>query len=123
MLLRDINFMEESFKYINEKGFINMEKIEKVNSLLEKYFKYKKEEKKKSNKRIPIHLNFFDQLEIIQEEELENRANNIEPVYKYDKQGIKTLTNIDKKFFEKKNKKRNSVSTSNFSGFSSIFNK
>ena len=99
MLLRDINFMEESFKYINEKGFINMEKIEKVNNLLEKYFKYKKEEKKKSNKKIPIHLNFFEQLEIIQEEELENRANNIEPVYKYDKQGIKTLTNIDKKFF------------------------
>ena len=27
MLLRDINFMEESFKYINEKGFINIEKI------------------------------------------------------------------------------------------------
>ena len=28
LLLRDINFVEESYKYINEKGLINIEKIE-----------------------------------------------------------------------------------------------
>ena len=78
---------------------------------------------KKSYKRIPIHLNFFKHLEIIQEEELENRANNIDPVFKYDKQDIKTLTNIDKKFFQKKNKKRNSISYNNISVIPSIFNK
>ena len=42
--------MEDSFKYINEKGFINMKKNEKVNNLLEKYFKYKKDDKKKLQK-------------------------------------------------------------------------
>jgi len=123
MILRDINFIEESFKYINEKGFINMEKIEKIDNLLEKYFKYKKDEKKRINKRIPAQLNFFEKLEVLQEEELENRANNIEPVFKYEKQDIKTLTNIDKIYFQKKDNKRNSISYNNFSGISSIFNK
>jgi hypothetical protein len=32
---------------INEKGFINIEKIEDVNNLLDKYFKYKNDTKKK----------------------------------------------------------------------------
>ena len=123
MILRDINFIEESFKYINENGFINMEKIEKIDNLLEKYFKYKKDEKKRINKRIPAQLNFLEKLEVLQEEELENRANNIEPVFKYEKQDIKTLTNIDKIYFQKKDKKRNSISYNNFSGISSIFNK
>ena len=42
MLLKDINFFEESGKYLNEKGCINMDKIEKINDLFDKYFKYKK---------------------------------------------------------------------------------
>ena len=111
MLLRDINFIEESSKYINENGFINIEKIERINNLLENYFKYKNE-KKKNNKKIPDELNFFNELEEIKEEELEKTANNIEPKFKFEKQNIKRLTNIDKKFFKKNLNKRNSVATS-----------
>ena len=120
MLLRDINFLEESSKYINEKGLINMEKIEKMNNLLEKYFNYKKDEKKKFiGRRIPNDLNFLEKLEIIQEEDLENRANNIEPEFKYMRPGTKTLTNIDKKYFQKNNRKRNSISEGTF-GFNNL---
>ena len=112
MLLRDINFIEESFKYINEKGLINMEKIEKMNDLLEKYFKYKNDDKKKAyNKKVLEDLKFLENLEIIKEEELENTANQIEPEFKLGNQGIKRLTNIDKKYFQKNLNKSNNLST------------
>ena len=111
LLLRDINVIEESYKYINEKGFINIEKIEKMNKLMEKYFKYKKDEKKKKIKKIDKSLNFLEKLQDFnfKEEDLENRANNIEPQFKFENQEIKTLTNIDKKYFRRKAKKNNSV--------------
>ena len=87
MLLRDINFLEESSKYINEKGCINMDKIEKMNSLLEKYFKYKNYDIKKNEfEKLNKDLNFLEKLEPITEEELEKTANDIEPEMKLDKQ-------------------------------------
>ena len=102
MLLRDINFMEESNKYINEKGCINMDKIEKINSLLEKYFRYKKEDKKKNeDKTINKELSFLENLEILTEEELEKIAENVEPEYKYDKTEVKRRTKTDEKHFGK----------------------
>ena len=117
MLLRDINFLEESNKYINERGCVNMDKIEKINSLLEKYFKYKKDEKKKldDNKKVIKELSFFQDLEILSEEQLENIASNVEPEYKFDKNEVKRLTNIDKKYFVEKNilKKRTTIAGTN----------
>ena len=117
MLLRDINFLEESNKYINERGCVNMDKIEKINSLLEKYFKYKKDDKKKpdDNKKVIKELSFFQDLEILSEEELENIASNVEPEYKFDKNEVKRLTNIDKKYFVEKNilKKRTTIAGTN----------
>ena len=117
MLLRDINFLEESNKYINERGCVNMNKIEKINSLLEKYFRYKKDEKKKpdDNKKVIKELSFFQDLEILNEEELENIASNVEPEYKFDKNEVKRLTNIDKKYFVEKNilKKRTTITGTN----------
>ena len=117
MLLRDINFLEESNKYINERGCVNMDKIEKINSLLEKYFKYKKDDKKKpdDNKKVIKELSFFQDLEILSEEELENIASNVEPEYKFDKNEVKRLTNIDKKYFAEKNmlKKRTTIAGTN----------
>ena len=107
MLLKDINFFEESGKYLNEKGCINMDKIEKINDLFDKYFKYKKDDKKnKPDIKYNKELAFFDNLEIISEEELEKIANNVEPEFKYDKIGDKRLTNIDKKCFDGVIKKR-----------------
>ena len=78
---------------------------------MEKYFKYKKDEKKKKIKKIDKSLNFLEKLQDFnfKEEDLENRANNIEPQFKFENQEIKTLTNIDKKYFRRKAKKNNSV--------------
>ena len=105
MLLRDINFLEESSKYLNEIGCINIEKIEKINIIMEKYFKYKTESKKLTIKTQTIkELNFLENLEDIPEEKLEEIANNIEPIFKYQNQKGKRLTNIDKKFFKKEEK-------------------
>ena len=119
LLLRDINFVEESYKYINEKGLINIEKIEKMNNLLEKYFKYKKVEKNKIIKKIDKSLNFFEKLEEcnITDEILENRADNIEPKFKYKNQGTKTLTDMDKKYFIRKLRKNKTVCVKNDSSF------
>ena len=84
-----------------------MYKIEKINDLFDKYFKYKKDDKKnKPDIKYNKELAFFDNLEIISEEELEKIANNVEPEFKYDKKGDKRLTNIDKKCFDGVIKKR-----------------
>ena len=125
LLLRDINFIEESSKYLNEKGCINMEKIEKINDLLDKYFKYKKDDNKNNEKIIPRNLDFFENLENISEEELEKIANNIEPEFKFEKIETKRLTNIDKKYFRKKLEKRGTFSGNmrlSFGGGSKLLN-
>jgi son of sevenless-like protein len=107
MLLRDLNFFEEKSKYINDKGYINFEKIEKIDGLFQSYFKFKycKDENKNS---IP-ELEFFNDLEDITEEQLDERANEIEPNTpnckiedkEKEKKNKKELTYIDKKYFEK----------------------
>ena len=112
MLLRDINFLEESTKYINQKGCINLDKIERINDLIEKYYKYKTNEeiiKTYDIKNCSKELSFFDKLEIIKEEDLENMASNIEPEYKYNKTENKRLTLIDKKYFCRRLKKRGTI--------------
>ena len=132
MILRDINFLEESFKYIDQKGCINMEKIEKINDLLERYFKYRiKDENNKFSdlKKCSKELNFFDKLEMIKEEDLESTANDIEPEFKYPKQDpkqeLKRFTSIDIKYFSKKKKNEilsNRRSFKNSLSFSNFFN-
>ena len=102
MLLRDINFYEESSKYINQLGCINMEKIENINTIMERYFRYKNYENKLNrNYRKIKELNFFEKLEDIKEEKLEAIAENIEPVFLIGIPKIKRPTNIDRRFFEK----------------------
>ena len=97
--MKDINFFEESSKYINENGCINFEKIEKIAQLFEINFKFKKVEPRK--KKVINELEFFDDLEDLKEEELEKIANNIEPEFKMEKEVEKRLTNIDRKYFER----------------------
>lgn len=100
MLLRDINFFEESSKYINDNGCFNMEKIENISAIMDKYFKYTKDKNKLFENYKPIpELKFFDNLEQISEEKLEEKANQIEPQLKEKTSKIKKLTNIDKKYF------------------------
>ena len=101
MLLRDINFFEESFKYISDTGCFNMEKIENIDAIMSKYFRYKDAKKKLLENYKPIpELKFFDNLEQISEEKLEEKANQIEPELKQKTSKIKNLTNIDKKYFK-----------------------
>ena len=99
MLMRDINFFEESSKYINENGCINIEKIEKIQELFENCFKFKDVPDKKNKIK---ELHFFEELEDISEEALEEMANKLEPEFILDdiqKPG-KRPTTIDKIFFE-----------------------
>ena len=98
ILLRDLSFFEENSKYIINGILINLEKIEKIQKTLDIFFKFRYLEKKKIDK-IPTQLNFFENLEIIREEKLEERANDIESNINYPKKVKKILTYIDKKYF------------------------
>ena len=99
MLLRDINFFEEKSKYLNEKGYINFNKIEKINEMFKLYFKFKNKEDDKNN-NIP-ELDFFNDLEDITEEYLEITADNLKSGFKSETSKKKRLTNIDEKYFKK----------------------
>jgi hypothetical protein len=83
MLLRDITFFEEKSKYINEKGIIYFDKIEKISEMFEVFFKFKEKEENKNNAINIKELEFFNDLEDINEEELKKIANNLEPEYKF----------------------------------------
>lgn len=98
ILLRDLAFYEEKYKYIIKGVLINFEKIEIIQKIFEKFFKFKYLPKKEIGKT-PKQLNFFDCLENIQEEKLEKIANNIEPNFIYSQRKIKRLNYVDKKFF------------------------
>ena len=114
MLMRDINFMEESSKYINENGCINMEKIENINTIFEKYFKFKSKIKKKNKIK---ELMFFEDLEDLTEEQLEEIADKLEPEFKIEEvQRLgKRPTEIDRKYFEEyKLTKNNTIGNREF---------
>jgi len=99
MFLRDINFFEESSKYFNQNGCINIEKIEKVTQLFEKNFTFRNTREK--NNKIK-ELQFLEELDDITEEQLEEMANKLEPEFKIDggPKPTKRLTSTDKKYFE-----------------------
>ena len=98
ILLRDLAFYEENSKYINEEMLINLEKIEKIQIILDKFFKFRYLPKKELYK-VSSQLNFFEKLENIKEEKLERIANNIEPNFNFAQKKLKRLTYIDKKYF------------------------
>ena len=81
---------------------------------MEKYFRYKTKEKILDKKYKNIHeLKFFENLEQISEEDLENMAKDLEPINQLRSQKRKRPTNIDKKYFEEykdtKYKKRGTI--------------
>ena len=98
MLLRDLAFNEESSKYIINGVLINLEKIEKVQKIIDKFFRFKTLAKKEIDK-IPTQLKFFENLENIKEEKLEKIINNIEPNFNYCQKKFKRPTYIDTKYF------------------------
>ena len=106
MLLRDLNFFEEKYKYINKDGKINLEKIEKISGIFELYFKFKNKKDSSNNSNKIPELEFFNYLEDITEEKLDEISSNLEPEFKFEEESLKKrLTNIDKKYFFKNNNK------------------
>ena len=101
LLLKDLNFYEENYKYLINGKLINFEKINDVQSSIEDFFHFQKTvDKKKVN--LLKDLNFFENLESQKESYLENLARKLEPkfiLYKNPRK-IKRLTYIDKKYFK-----------------------
>ena len=109
MLMKDLAFFEENSKYIINDTLINFEKLENVQLAIEKFFNFKNA-KDKLNPIIPEELWFFEDLEDLQETELEELANKLEPEFTLyaNKKKEKRKTNIDNLYFsdvKKKSKK------------------
>ena len=100
LLLKDINFYEENYKYLVNGNLINFEKINIVQNCLDEFFHFQKT-KDKNNIKLIEELNFFDNLEVQTEDYLNNLADKIEPVFTLNKnpKKVKRLTIIDKKYF------------------------
>ena len=106
LLLRDISFFEANYDYIMDDGLINVEKIEKVQTIIDEFFSFKnmKDNGNEGKVTYPQELNFFKNLESIKEDDLEILANKLEPkfILKDFPQKGKRITNLDKKFFKYK---------------------
>ena len=123
MMLRDINFLEESSKYLVDGKLINFEKIENVHKIMENNFRFKYNENKNKINNIQ-ELNFFEYLEFNTEENLESIANKIEPKFAFNngKKEFKRPTKIDEKYFEKYSNKYIRKSTNIHPNFISKLN-
>ena len=81
LLLRDISFFEANYDYIMDDGLINVEKIEKVQTIIDEFFSFKNMKDGYNDGKVtyPQELNFFKNLESIKEDDLEILANKLEP--------------------------------------------
>ena len=101
LLLRDLTFIEEKPKYIVNGNFINFEKINETQNIMDDFFRFKKIKDKK-NINLNEDLKFFENLENQKENYLEILAGKLEPIftlYKNPKKA-KRLTIMDKKYFK-----------------------
>ena len=100
MILKDLAFFEENSQYLVNDVLINMEKLEKVQIAVSDFFNFKNTTDKDYSKP-PEELDFFDNLEDLNELDLEKLANDLEPEFKlYNaKKREKRQTNIDIKYF------------------------
>ena len=100
MLLKDLAFYEENSKYLIDDVLINFEKLENVQIAVSDFFNFKNTTDKDFIQP-PEELDFFDKLENLNENKLEELANNLEPEFKLrpEKKRQKRPTNIDIKYF------------------------
>ena len=98
ILLRDINFFEEKAKYTKDKTLINFEKLMLVQTAMDSFYRYKSHT---YDIQQIDQLAFFTCLLPIEEEELEELGNNIEPEFKLykKKKEEKRFTKIDELYF------------------------
>jgi hypothetical protein len=103
MVRRDIVTIDSKLKYL-ENGLINFTKIEKINNIMENYFRFKNETLKNIN--YIQELNFFEKLENIKENYLKMISEYIEPVFLLNnkKKKFKRATKIDELYFSEYNK-------------------
>ena len=103
MVRRDIVTIDSKLKYL-ENGLINFTKIEKINNIMENYFRFKNETLKNIN--YIQELNFFEKLENIKENYLKMISEYIEPVFLLNnkKKKFKRATKVDELYFSEYNK-------------------
>ena len=100
LLLKDLNFFEENYKYLDGGNLINFDKINGIQSAIDLFFHFQKTVDKKVT-MLQEDLNFFENLENIKEVDLDNLAQKLEPkfiLYSSPKTE-KRLTSIDIKYF------------------------
>ena len=102
LLLMDLNYYEENFKYLVNGNLINFDKINGIQKTIDDFFGFQNiNYRKKIEIGLNEDLNFFENLESITEDYLETIANKLEPEFKIYNNPKKTkrLTSIDKKYF------------------------
>ena len=100
LLLKDLNFFEENYKYLDGGNLINFDKINGIQSAIDNFFHFQKTVDKKVT-MLQNDLSFFENLENIKESYLEDLAQKLEPkftLYSTPK-NEKRLTNIDQMYF------------------------
>ena len=109
ILLKDLGFLEEKYKYMVGDAMVNFDKIEIVQNTIDDFFSFKKnahDSLKDPNK----NLFFFENIITRSEDELEKLAEKLEPKFiLFDKmKNVKRLSMVDKKYFVE-NSKRSAV--------------
>ena len=113
LLLKDLNFYEENYKYLVNGNLINFDKVNGIQSAIDTFFHFQKTIDTKVT-ILPNELKFFEFLENKNESELEKLAQRLEPkftLFSTPKKG-KRFTVIDKKYFKghcSKNKSDNNL--------------
>ena len=101
MLLRDINYYESKFNYLENETLINCEKLVIVQDVVDSFYKFEECAYDYVNND---KLAFFSCLFPIKEKDLEQLSDMIEPVFRLHSGNIdnndKRLTLIDKMFFK-----------------------
>jgi len=101
LLLKDLNFYEENYKYLVNGNLINFDKVNGIQSAIDEFFHFQKTMDTKVT-ILPDELKFFEFLENRNENELEKIAQRLEPeftLFSTPKNG-KRYTIIDKKYFK-----------------------
>ena len=101
LLLKDLNFYEENYKYLVNGNLINFDKVNGIQSAIDEFFHFQKTIDTKVT-ILPDELRFFEFLENKNESELEKLAQKLEPeftLFSSPKSG-KRYTVIDKKYFK-----------------------
>ena len=80
LLLKDLNFYEENYKYLVNGNLINFDKVNGIQSAIDEFFHFQKTIDSKVT-ILPYELRFFEFLENKNENELEKLAQRLEPTF------------------------------------------